>query len=64
MRVEISYDISVKKVYDMTPKEYCDLRARMSNTEYYPEDSFDKDIKIADEASEKELLHFFYRYKE
>lgn len=59
MKVKIAYTVKTEKIVDMTPEEYCHLRADLANPEYYPLESRDREIAPADDKSESELLDYF-----
>lgn len=59
MKVKIAYTVRTKKIVDMTPEEYCYLRADLANPKYYPPEARDKEIAPADDKAESELLDYF-----
>ena len=59
MKILIEYTIEHKKVIDISPEEYCYLRANFNYGNYFPEESKYRDLRINDEESEIELLKFF-----
>lgn len=59
MKVKIAYTVRTEKIVDMTPEEYCYLRADLANPEYYPLEARDKEIAPADDKAESELLDYF-----
>lgn len=59
MKVKIAYTVRTEKIVDMTPEEYCYLRADLANPEYYPPEARDKEIAPADDKAESELLDYF-----
>lgn len=59
MKVKIAYTVRIEKIIDMTPEEYCYLRADLANPEYYPPEARDKEIAPADDKAESELLDYF-----
>ena len=59
MKVKIAYTVRTEKIVDMTPEEYCYLRADLANPEYYPPEARDKEIAPADDKTESELLDYF-----
>lgn len=61
MKVKISYIVKTEKIVDMTPEEYCYLRADLADPKYYPLGARDKGIAPADDKAESELLDFFFR---
>lgn len=61
MKVKISYIVKTEKIVDMTPEEYCYLRADLADPKYYPPEARDKGIAPADDKAESELLDYFFR---
>lgn len=59
MKVKISYTVRTEKIVDMTPEEYCYLRADLANPEYYPPEARNKEIAPADRESENELYDYW-----
>lgn len=54
MEVKISYTIKEEYTINITPEEYLNLRANLSNSQYFPKEAYNRDIDITDDA-EKEL---------
>lgn len=59
MKVKIAYTVRTVKIVDMTPEDYCYLRATMFDPQYYPPEARDKEIAPADSKAESELLDYF-----
>ena len=64
MKVKISYWIPEEKIIDITPKEYCHLRANPNYLPVYPEKAFHLDLEPLTDADEKELDDFILRKRE
>ena len=58
MKVKIAYTLWTEKIVDMTPEEYCYLRADLSDPKYYPPEACEKDITPANADSKKELWDY------
>lgn len=66
MKVKISYKIIKEDIVDMSCTTYCKARANIANLSLcypFPIGSYDYDIEIADEESEKELDDYFLERK-
>lgn len=61
MKVKISYVEPKEVIMEMTPKEYCYYRAKLSLLYPFPADSYNHDIEIIDEESEIELDEYFLK---
>ena len=58
MKVKITYTIKTEKIVDMTPEDFCYLRASMSDPKYFPSEARDKDMDPADANSRNELWDY------
>ena len=58
MKVKISYIIKKERIINVTPEEYFNLRANLSNSQYFPKEARDRDINITNEA-ENELWGYW-----
>lgn len=58
MEVKISYTIKEEYTINVTPEEYLNLRANLSNSQYFPKEAYDRDIDITDDA-ENELWNYW-----
>lgn len=58
MEVKISYTIKKECIINVTPEEYFNLRANLSNSQYFPKEAYDRDIDITDDA-ENELWNYW-----
>lgn len=61
MKVKISYKVVKEEIIDMSCTAYCNARANLSLYYPFPIGSYDYDIEIADEESEKELDDYFLK---
>ena len=59
MKVKIAYTVRTEKIVDMTPEEYCYLRADLANPKYYPPEARNKEIAPADDKAESELTDYW-----
>ena len=59
MKVILGYSIKIEKEIEITPEKYCELHASFQG--YFPENSYNQNIKIANEESENELQNFLFR---
>ena len=59
MKVKIAYTVRTEKIVEMTPEEYCYLRADLANPEYYPLEARDKEIAPADDKAQSELYDYW-----
>ena len=53
MEVKISYTIKKECIIDITPEEYFNLRANLSDSQYFPKEAYNRDIDITNEAENK-----------
>lgn len=58
MEVKISYTIKEEYTINITPEEYFNLRANLSDSQYFPEKAYNRDIDITKDA-ENELWDYW-----
>ena len=61
MKVKISYIMRVEKVVEMTPEQYCYLRADHADPKYFPLEARETDMRPYSEKDESELTDYFFR---
>lgn len=62
MKVKLIYIIKQEIIaLDMSPQEYCNLLADSNYGNYFPKESYKRNIEIIDEESENELENFFFK---
>ena len=63
MKVKISYTIKKECIIDITPEEYFNLKANLSDSQYFPKEAYNRDIDITNEA-EDELWDYWIKKEE
>ena len=62
MKVKLTYIIKQEIIaLDMSPQEYCNLRADFNYGNYFPKESCERNIEIMDKESGHELEDFFFK---
>lgn len=61
MKVKISYTMRIERVVEMTPEQYCYLRADHTDPQYFPPEARETDMRPYSEKDESELTDYLIK---